>query len=187
MAKGKSDKTEHGESVKDTGPAAGDADLGTREAAREAELSWPPGDSTAMCQGGCLKVVVGGNVLGYFSECSGIGSASHIVEHAVVDREGREVIRKIAGRLEWHNVTLTRGITNDMTVWQWRRQVVEGNVRSARVPVVITLLDKDGAAVATWQFLRAWPVDVEGYSTEDGCFLETLTIVHEGMLRTDGG
>ncbi len=186
MPEGRGDKTEHGEFIKGTGPAAGEGNLGAREVAREAEIPGPGGDSTAVCQGGCLRVEVGGNLAGYFTECSGIGSANDVVEHAVVARDGREVVRKIAGRLDWHEVTLTRGITSDVFVWQWRQMVIEGDMAGARQPMVITLLDKDGATVATWRFAKAWPHDVEGYSTDDGCFLESLTIVHEGMIRTNG-
>ena len=55
---------------------------------------------------------VSGQIEGFFTEVSGIGSEHEIVEHKVVSEDGRkEVVMKIPGRLKWENVTLKRGIT----------------------------------------------------------------------------
>ena len=58
--------------------------------------------------------------VGYFSECSGIGSETEIIEHKTLDKNGVEVVQKIPGRLKWGDVTLKRGITNSLAVYQWR-------------------------------------------------------------------
>jgi hypothetical protein len=40
-----------------------------------------------------------GTPVGYFTECSHIGSESEVVEHKVVDEGGNEIIRKVPGKL----------------------------------------------------------------------------------------
>ncbi len=127
-----------------------------------------------------------GSVAGYFTECSGIGSEHDVVEHKVVDEAGHEIVRKIPGRLKWQDVSLKRGITSDLEIWNWRQAAVEGKMSDARKNCTITMMSRDYAPVATWHFHNAWPSKVTGPnlkadSNEFG--VEELTIVHEGMWR----
>jgi phage tail-like protein len=127
-----------------------------------------------------------GAVAGYFTECSGIGSEHDIVEQKVVDKQGHEIIRKIPGRLKFTDITLKRGITSDLKIWEWRDQLVKGTVKDARKNCTITMLSRDYQAVAVWHFVNAWPSKVTGPSLKaDGndIGVEEMTIVHEGMFR----
>ncbi|MFO7997151.1 MAG: phage tail protein, partial [Dehalococcoidia bacterium] len=73
---------------------------------------------------GCrFKVDVGGVITGYFTECSGLGSETDIIEQKAVNEKGVEVVIKVPGRLKWGDITLKRGITSDMQIWNWRKQV----------------------------------------------------------------
>lgn len=125
-------------------------------------------------------------VMGYFTECSGIGSEHEIVEHKVVDKEGKEIVRKIPGRLKWSDVSLKRGITSDLQIWKWRQDAVEGKMADARKNCTITMMSRDYQPVAKWNFYNAWPSKVTGPnlkadSNEFG--IEEITLVHEGMWR----
>jgi phage tail-like protein len=127
-----------------------------------------------------------GVMAGYFTECSGIGSEHEVTDHKVVDKQGHEITRKIPGRLKWGDVTLKRGITSDMAIWEWRDTIVKGDLGSARKNITITMLDRTYAPVAIWNFANAWPSKVNGPSLKsDGndIGVEELTIVHEGMYR----
>jgi phage tail-like protein len=127
-----------------------------------------------------------GAAAGYFSECSGVGSENEIVEHKVVDKQGHEVVRKIPGRLKWQDVTLKRGITSNLQLWEWRQTVVEGKMTDARKNISITMLNREYAPVATWHFSSAWPSKVTGpsFKADSNEFgVEEITIVHEGMYR----
>ena len=73
-----------------------------------------------------------GAAAGYFTECSGISSENEVIEHKVVDNQGHEAVRKIPGRLKWQDVSLKRGITSSLEIWQWRESIVTGDVKSAR-------------------------------------------------------
>jgi len=73
-----------------------------------------------------------GKMSGYFTECSGIGSEHEIVEHKVVNEKGQEIVQKIPGRLKYQDVTLKRGVTADMQIWDWRAVVEKGDMKGSR-------------------------------------------------------
>lgn len=128
----------------------------------------------------------GGVISGYFTECSGIGSEHEVIDHKVVTPEGQQVIKKIPGRLKWENIALKRGITNSMDVWNWRKQVEDGQVEQARRNGSIIMYDQMLTPVAQWDFQRAWPVKVSGpqpKSDSNEIGLEELTIAHEYIKR----
>jgi phage tail-like protein len=127
-----------------------------------------------------------GALAGYFTECSGIGSENEITEHKVVDEKGHEIIRKIPGRLKLTDISLKRGITSDLKIWDWRDLVVKGQMKDARKNCSITMLSRDYEPVAIWHFSNAWPSKVTGPSLKSDSNeigVEEVTIVHEGMYR----
>lgn len=125
-------------------------------------------------------------IKGYFTECSGIGSENEVIEHKVVDEKGREHVMKIPGRLKWENITLKRGITDNMDIWDWREQVVQGKVDDARREGSIVMFDQSLKEVARWNFEKAWPVKVSGPSIKadsNELGVEELVLTHEGLFR----
>jgi phage tail-like protein len=104
----------------------------------------------------------------------------------VVDQSGRDVVQKIPGRLEWGDITLSRGITSNMDFWKWRKQVEDGKVAEARKNGSIIMYDQTNTEVARWNFVRGWPSKLDGPSlSSEGneVSVESLTIVHEGIVR----
>ena len=131
-------------------------------------------------------VDIQGAVKGYFTECSGLGSTHEVVEHKVVSEGGQEVVLKVPGRMKWDDITLKRGITSNMDVWDWRKQVENGNIEGARRDGSIVMYDQQLKEVARWNFERAWPTKVSGPqpkadSNELG--IEELTLAHEYIER----
>jgi phage tail-like protein len=127
-----------------------------------------------------------GVVAGFFTECSGIGSETEIVEHKVVTETGQQIIMKIPGRLKWENIVLKRGITSSMDIWDWRKQIEDGDVEGARRNGSIIMYDQKLSAVAQWDFERAWPVKVTGpqpKSDSNELGVEELTVAHEYIKR----
>ena len=127
-----------------------------------------------------------GALAGYFTECSGIGSENEVVAHKVVDKQGHEIVKKIPGRLKWQDISLKRGITSSLEIWEWREQIVQGKVIDARKNITINMLNREYTPVATWHFTNAWPSKVSGpalKSDSNEFGVEELTIVHEGMSR----
>lgn len=131
-------------------------------------------------------IEVQGVVTGYFTECSGIGSEHEIIEHKVVDEKGREFIQKVPGRLKWQDITLKRGITDNMDIWDWREMVVQGKVDEARRNGSIVMFNQALEEVARWNFENAWPSKVSGPSMKSDSNefgIEELVITHEGLYR----
>lgn len=133
-----------------------------------------------------FQVEVQGQVTGYFTEVSGLGSEHETIEHKVVNDKGVEVVMKIPGRLKWENIVLKRGITSDMQIWTWRKQVEDGKVDDARSDGSVTMFDQGLNPVARWEFKRGWPVKVTGPSVKSDSNelgIEELTLAHEYIER----
>ncbi|MEZ4728409.1 MAG: phage tail protein [Caldilineaceae bacterium] len=114
-----------------------------------------------------------------------IGSETEVIEHKVV-QEGRPIIMKVPGRLKWENVTLKKGITDDLKVWSWRHQIEIGNVEKNRFNGSIIMTDHDLKPVARWDFVRAWPAKVSGPSPKadsNEIGIEEIVLAHEGIER----
>lgn len=131
--------------------------------------------------------VSGAGVQGYFTEVSGIGSEHELIEDKVVDGEGREVTRMLPGRIKWEAVTLKKGLSSDMSFWDWRKMVVDGDLDGARQNCSIFMYDDQGNVVATWEFVNAWPSKITGPAPKTDAnevSIEEVTLVHEGFQRT---
>ena len=133
-----------------------------------------------------FAVMVDGVTNAYFTEASGLGSESEVIEHKVMGKEGKEIVRKIPGRLKWNDINLKRGITANLDIYKWRKQVEDGQVDSARKNGSIAMYDQTGSEVARWDFQRAWPSSLTGPtvgadSNEVG--VEEMTLVFEGIER----
>jgi phage tail-like protein len=133
-----------------------------------------------------FAVEIQGKVSGFFTECSGLGSEHEVIEHKVVTDKGQEVVMKIPGRLKWENITLKRGITSAMDIWDWRKEVEDGKVDSARRDGSVIMFDQTLKEVARWNFERGWPLKVTGpqpKSDSNEIGVEELVIAHEYIKR----
>lgn len=137
--------------------------------------------------GAYFEVSVGA-ISGYFTEVSGLGSETEVVEHKIMSKGAKEpIIRKIPGRLKWGDIVLKRGITANMDFYDWRKQVEQGKVDGARLDGTVIMYDNTFSPIAEWTFTKGWPSKISGPSLQsDGnaIGIEELTIVHEGIKRT---
>lgn len=134
-----------------------------------------------------FMVEISGVITGYFQEASGLGSESEVIEHKIIAKGAKEsIVRKIPGRLKWSDIVLKRGITGNMDFYDWRKQVEQGAVESARKDGSVVMYDQTHTEVARWNFSKGWPSKISGPSVKaDGndVGVEELTIVHEGIKR----
>jgi phage tail-like protein len=127
-----------------------------------------------------------GQVTGAFRECTGLGSENEVVEYKAT-QDGKLVIKKGPGRMKWNNITLKRGITDNMDMWKWRALVEQGKISDARKNGFITMYNQQGEPIAKWSFTNAWPSKLTGPSANaanNEVAIEELEIVHEGYSRT---
>lgn len=127
-----------------------------------------------------------GGVVGAFRECTGLGSENEVVEYKASGPKGQYIIKKVPGRMTWNNITLKRGITDSVDMWDWRKLVEEGKIEEARKNGSIVMFNQEGTAVARWNFVNAWPSKLTGPTANAGANevgIEELEITHEGYRR----
>jgi phage tail-like protein len=111
-----------------------------------------------------------------FRECSGLENSQNAGEY----REGTDrnlSVRKIPGLVTHGNITLSRGVTNDSKLWEWREKALKGSVE--RHDISITLLDDLGQPKITWNLYECWPTSWTGPSfnaTSDEIAVEQLVL-----------
>lgn len=117
------------------------------------------------------------------TEVTGLGWEREVIEV----REGGDpdaTTRRLPGRMKPGEVTLTRGLTADLTFVQWMRDPVP--VGRPRPTVGVTLFDPQGRPVARYHLEHAWPSKLEIRALRSGGHegaVESLTLVHEGLER----
>ena len=129
---------------------------------------------------------VQGVITGYFTEVTGLGSTTEVAEHQIVGKNGQQVFRKVPGRLTWDDMVFKRGITTNMDIWSWRKQVEDGDVNGARKNGSVMMYNQAGEEVARWNFESAWPSKVTGPAPKtdsNDLVVEELTVVHEYIKR----
>lgn len=127
-----------------------------------------------------------GQITGAFRECTGLGSENEVVEYKASGPKGEFVIQKVPGRMKWNNVTLKRGITDALDLWDWRKLVEEGKIGEARKNGSIVMFNQEGAEIARWDLVNAWPSKLTGPTANAGSnepAIEELEITHEGYRR----
>ncbi|HEX9454398.1 MAG TPA: phage tail protein [Candidatus Binatia bacterium] len=115
-----------------------------------------------------------------FSECSGLSTATDIIEY----REGNERggARKLPGLTKFANIVLKRGLTRSLDLWNWRKTVINGAVE--RKSGAIVLLADDHTPAGRFRFHAGWPAKWEGpalNAKSSEVAIETLEIAHEGL------
>src|SRR6478735_3287537 len=90
---------------------------------------------------------------GAFSEASGLTAEGDAVDY----REGTDVqlnVRKLIGLRKYTNITLKRGYTQDQSLWNWFRNIANG--QNDRRNVTIVLMNEGREPVMSWHAENAW-------------------------------
>ena len=90
--------------------------------------------------------------------------------------------RKLPGLTNYANIVLKRGITLDLALWQWRKNIVEGKADRRNGSIVV--LDEGRKDMLRFQFVEGWPCKWVGPTLNAGAnevAIETLEITHEGL------
>lgn len=131
-----------------------------------------------------FRIEIDGIQAGGFSEAFIEPTTTEVIEY----REGHEPshVRKLPGLTRFGNITLKRGVSASLELFNWHLQVVRGQISSARRNVVIVVLDEAGQDVARFHVSEAWPIkydpgDLKAKGNE--VFIESLELVNEGIER----
>jgi phage tail-like protein len=134
----------------------------------------------------CFVLEIDGIEMGSFRKVSGIESETETIEFKEVTKEGRMIIRKHPGAMKWSDITLERRIDTSKALWEWRKQVIDGDVDQARRHGSIVAKDSKMTEVARWNFENGWPSKWTGAEFDAGSndiATEKVVITHEGLVR----
>ncbi|VVB84178.1 T4-like virus tail tube protein gp19 [uncultured archaeon] len=104
-------------------------------------------------------------------------------------REGTDLPfqKKLSGLTKYGNITLKKGLTDSVELYNWRKSVEDTGAIKARKNISLILIDEEGNDKARWDIMEAWPTkyNPSGFSAKaNEVVIETLEIVHEGIKRT---
>jgi phage tail-like protein len=142
------------------------------------------GDRQDPFRGYNFRVEIDGISRNGFRECSGLDAASDPIEYRTGD-EKAFTSRKLPGLTKYSNITLKWGITDDASLWDWRKKVIDG--KTERKNASIILMDEAGSEEKIrWNIVNAWPTKWTGpgfNATANEVAIETLEIAHEGITK----
>lgn len=131
-----------------------------------------------------FRVVIDGIQTAAFAEATIPDISTEAVEY----REGTDTphSRKLSGLTKFGNITLKRGLTDSMDLYNWRKAVVEKGALNNRKSLSIILIDEEGKDKAQWDVIEAWPIkyDVSALNAKgNDVSIESMEFVHEGVSR----
>lgn len=121
-----------------------------------------------------------------FRECSGLSSETTVIESKETGAKGQTIIKKLPGDLKWGDISLKRGFTDDMKLYNWRQKTVDGKLNDMRKNGSIVVYDYENKEVLRWNFVNGWISKYTGPSLNAGgndVAIEEVTIAHEGLTR----
>ncbi len=125
-------------------------------------------------------VEIESSITACFTECQGLGvtiKTEKFSEGGVNDQQ-----RVLLGQAEFSDVTLKRGITNDLTFWDWIQNIL--STAKSRRNVKILLFNQAGEVMQCWTLIGAVPTSWKAPSLSadsSTVAIEELTLTYEGL------
>ena len=129
-----------------------------------------------------FKLEIEGITVAGFSEVTGLNQESNVIDY----REGQEPItpRKLPGLNKFGNITLKRGISPDLSVYNWRKTVTDGDIERRNASIV--LHNEKHEEVVRWNLVNAWISKYVGpdlKANANEVAIESVELTHEGVER----
>ena len=105
---------------------------------------------------------VDGVVSAFFESATGFNNQHEVITHTAVDDKGVTVFHKIPGTMTYDDITLSRGITDSLALWEWRQKVIDGDVEGARANGSIIMYNQAMDEMARFNFYGGWPSSWKG-------------------------
>lgn len=126
-------------------------------------------------------VEIDGLVVGGFSEVTGLQAEIEVHDY----REGglNEYMHRLAGPVRYPgNLILKRGVTDNLSLWLWHKEVRNGTVNRRNVSIL--LRGTSGQLARVWHLDKAWPVKWNGPELRaegNTVAVESLELAHCGF------
>ena len=118
-----------------------------------------------------------------FLECSGLKNSTEIFELQEGGMNDR--VHKLPGQSRWDNIVLRYGVTNDVSLMEWRGEILSDDFGSScRRKGSIVVKNNQMEVVRRYNFLEAWPVSWEGpnlASSGAELAIESVELAHHGI------
>ncbi len=144
-------------------------------------MALAPGDPVASR---IFGIEIDGVNIAQFRDVQGISNTIQVIEIRENNKSGQQVIRKVPGNTSSGDITLKRGKTGDRSLWEWFKQVRDGDVQGARRNGSVILYDYQHGEVARYNFRNGWPskLDISALSAPgNDTVIEECVICHEGV------
>lgn len=143
-----------------------------------------PGQQPVYFRAFQFSVEIDGVSNAFFQEVSGLDATADVIEY----RAGGDVLgpRKFPGQIKHSNLTLKRGYTDDAQLFNWFKDVINGNVEKVRKHISVVQLNMLGAEVLRWNLFNAFPVKytVNSFNAKgNDLSIETLEVAYERIER----
>ena len=132
-----------------------------------------------------FKIEIDGvKITGGFAEATIPDTTTDPVDY----REGTDLPhqRKLSGLTKYGNITLKKGITDSMDLYNWNKSIEEKGALKNRKNISLVLIDEEGSEKCRWEIYEAWPTKYSssGFDAKgNAVVIESLDIVHEGIKR----
>jgi len=137
--------------------------------------------------GARFALEVDGVVLGWFAAASGFNNKSEVIVEQSVGPDGKAILKKIPGTLSYDDLTLSRGISDDKALWDWRQEIINGQVdKGARRDGSVILYNHAMEEKARFNFYNGWPSSWKGpdvKADDNSVAVEEVSIAHERLER----
>lgn len=127
-----------------------------------------------------IEMINSKTIAASFSECTGL---SVQIKKEVYFEGGLNNQQRVRlGHAEFADVTLKRGLTDDVEFWKWASQVFQGG--KSRRSVNILVFNQAGAIMQSWTLIGAVPVAWKTPALQangNAAAIEELTLAYEGL------
>ncbi len=135
-----------------------------------------------------FRVELDGIQIAGFSEATIPDSTTDPIDY----REGTDPThqKKLSGLTKYGNITLKKGLTDSMDLYNWKKKVEDLGAKGARKNISLILIDEEGKLKARWNIVEAWPTkyDPSDFRAKGAeVVIESHEIVHEGVTRFSYG
>ena len=123
---------------------------------------------------------------GVFTDITLASSAVAQVNYQFTGSDGQPGFTTQPGQRTAATITLKRGMTSDLSAWNWHQEVLRGKISSARANGTVSILDAEGKPAASFTVINAWPMKMDLSplaSSQNQAGTETITLACESFER----
>ena len=134
-----------------------------------------------------FRLEIGSAAVAHFTHCVGLGVDISVIKYR--EAGNRQIVRKLAGQVDYTPVTLSYGLTDSLYVYNWMLTGIEGHPE--RRDVSIVFLDTQGTTdMARYDLGECWVASFRAANLDavnNTVAIESISVVYETLKRGGGG